>query len=635
MTLGMDISHAHIMTHFFQVIQFQFTDWPDKGVPVETDTFISFVRLVMSTQWELSASSDSKIPIVTHCSAGIGRTGTFIAVYCVLEVLLRRILIKEINVMEIVRCMRRQRRYMVQTRDQYKFIYHSLHTAFPHLLQDSFSVAPSPLRPSTSAPPETLRGRRRLSFLNRSIAASAMKASLNPEIQGAKEYAALLEIVVDPSLYLLQSLVFIINRADMDSLTNILFKIFGSKGALIPFALRVAKWEVENCDSPKLLFRGNSFVTKVIGACFNIYGNKYVVQMMRPLIHQMLEFPTQSYEIDAKLLPKGDNLGENRSTLRRAADHFFSAILASVSYFPLALRLLCHGILKATSEKFPEAALNAVGGALFLRFYAPLVISPETYGILEADDHELSPEIKRGLLLISKMIQHVANLNPTNGFREEHMQAMNGFVMAAVPRATEFLLQVSTAPSLLDPDTLTKCTYYQFPLSCRPSTASDLSICGPNRDGVVSDGVDAVDLIKLHQLLCQHSSELKRIFANLGQTQLASDLLSLLQTIGPAGNPTILPPALWRADGFQVQEEAEKIARRRSSKSRKGREKFSEFLTDVSLFDAASKFALEPIKEIAAASVSQYPDSNIRPPIVKFPNWDDLYRGLLLRNEFQ
>ncbi len=69
--------------------------------------------------------------------------------------------------------------------------------------------------------------------------------------------------------------------------------------------------------------------------------------------------------------------------------------------------------------------------------------------------------------MVSKMIQNVANLSPSSGFREEYMTVMNPFVAAAVPRAEEFLTQISTAPSLLDPDTLAKSALYQFPLPSR------------------------------------------------------------------------------------------------------------------------------------------------------------------------
>jgi hypothetical protein len=49
------------------------------------------------------------------------------------------------------------------------------------------------------------------------------------------------------------------------------------------------------------------------------------------------------------------------------------------------MRLICYVISKSTLEHFSETSLVAVGGALFLRFYAPFIIAPESYGVLEPD----------------------------------------------------------------------------------------------------------------------------------------------------------------------------------------------------------------------------------------------------------
>jgi len=57
-----------------QLPHLHFTTWPDKGVPESPDTLNGFVRFVRE---HLKPREE---PIVVHCSAGVGRTGTFIAV---------------------------------------------------------------------------------------------------------------------------------------------------------------------------------------------------------------------------------------------------------------------------------------------------------------------------------------------------------------------------------------------------------------------------------------------------------------------------------------------------------------------------------------------------------------------------
>ncbi|XP_015270034.1 PREDICTED: tyrosine-protein phosphatase non-receptor type 13-like [Gekko japonicus] len=59
-------------------------------------------------------------PIITHCSAGIGRSGTLICIDVVLGLIGQDL---EFDISDIVRSMRLQRHGMVQTEDQYIFCY--------------------------------------------------------------------------------------------------------------------------------------------------------------------------------------------------------------------------------------------------------------------------------------------------------------------------------------------------------------------------------------------------------------------------------------------------------------------------------------------------------------------------------
>lgn len=101
------------------VYHYNFTAWPDKMVPESPKCLIEMLIEVNRHQEHLQNSA----PIVVHCSAGIGRTGTFIALGFILEDLLNRGLQHEIKVKDIVATIREQRSGMVQTENQYKFIY--------------------------------------------------------------------------------------------------------------------------------------------------------------------------------------------------------------------------------------------------------------------------------------------------------------------------------------------------------------------------------------------------------------------------------------------------------------------------------------------------------------------------------
>ncbi|XP_048803726.1 receptor-type tyrosine-protein phosphatase eta isoform X5 [Lagopus muta] len=97
------------------VRQFHFTSWPDHGVPETTDLLINFRHLVD----EYSSQNPIDSPILVHCSAGVGRTGTFIAI----DRLIQQIEMENtVDVYGVVYDLRMHRPLMVQTEDQYVFL---------------------------------------------------------------------------------------------------------------------------------------------------------------------------------------------------------------------------------------------------------------------------------------------------------------------------------------------------------------------------------------------------------------------------------------------------------------------------------------------------------------------------------
>ena len=91
----------------FEVVQFHFLGWPDHGVPTNSTTLINFIKQVRK-----SHPFSSKDYLLVHCSAGVGRTGTFITLDCMLERIRAE---KTINIFPFVKQLRTERVLMVQT----------------------------------------------------------------------------------------------------------------------------------------------------------------------------------------------------------------------------------------------------------------------------------------------------------------------------------------------------------------------------------------------------------------------------------------------------------------------------------------------------------------------------------------
>ena len=90
-----------------EVVQFHFTSWPDHGVPQYATAMLAMLRRVRA-HYSLEEG-----PMLVHCSAGVGRTGTFI----VIDTMLQRLMHEDemLDIYGHVSLLRSQRNYMIQT----------------------------------------------------------------------------------------------------------------------------------------------------------------------------------------------------------------------------------------------------------------------------------------------------------------------------------------------------------------------------------------------------------------------------------------------------------------------------------------------------------------------------------------
>ena len=106
------------------VCQFHYGAWPDHGIPTQVRPLLEMVRLIRDCQ------ASETLPVLVHCSAGCGRTGTICAIDFIWGLLRTGKLTSDFSLYNLVRDMRGQRVAMVQTVDQYILVHRAVKELF-------------------------------------------------------------------------------------------------------------------------------------------------------------------------------------------------------------------------------------------------------------------------------------------------------------------------------------------------------------------------------------------------------------------------------------------------------------------------------------------------------------------------
>jgi neurofibromin 1 len=152
--------------------------------------------------------------------------------------------------------------------------------------------------------------------------------------------------------------------------------------------------------------------------------------------------------VDPARLEPNEDIEVNRKNLIALTQKVFDAIVNSSLSFPPQLRSMCHCLYQVLSKRFPSVLQNnigAVGTVIFLRFINPAIVSPQELGIVVK---QVPSQVKRGLMLMSKILQNIAN--HVEFSKEQHMTCFNDFLREQFEFGRRFFVEIASDCETID-----------------------------------------------------------------------------------------------------------------------------------------------------------------------------------------
>jgi hypothetical protein len=271
-------------------------------------------------------------------------------------------------------------------------------------------------------------------------------------------------VLLEPDLTLVTAMCDVATHATAETnhLASALVQLFVDCGEKPAFHLLNAavQLEVSLSSDVTTIFRSSTMPSKLINAFTKQTGGEFLKQTLGPVLTKFVadqqsggEPLEMAFNDTSMVVNKHGELvpGPKGQLLRKVVFHFLSAVLESADASPSGIKYLCFVIKHEVRKRFPEEAqrnpLAAVSGFLFLRYFCPAIAAPSQYGILDLPDgrHAMAPSVRRDLLLVTKILQHLANGSRFNNDSGEHVNNINMWMDLQQPLVHQFCAKMSAA----------------------------------------------------------------------------------------------------------------------------------------------------------------------------------------------
>lgn len=244
---------------------------------------------------------------------------------------------------------------------------------------------------------------------------------------------------------------------ELGHMAGALVRFYMAKEVVIEYLDKLVQRDLDKTDDPNTVFRGNSLGTKSVDQFMKILGTPYLQETLQPVIERIFN-EKKTVELD----PSRVNSVRRRHSLHRESEESFihtsmealesymtdviDSITKSVPACPLALRIVLRNIYLRAKVKWPhesheETPYLAVSGFIFLRFFAPAILSPKLFSLFDMHPNR---KIHRTLTIMAKVTQSVGNLVVPQGCKEAWMEPLVPFMTSKLPCIRAFLEDLIT-----------------------------------------------------------------------------------------------------------------------------------------------------------------------------------------------
>ncbi|SCU88882.1 LAFA_0E15060g1_1 [Lachancea sp. 'fantastica'] len=223
---------------------------------------------------------------------------------------------------------------------------------------------------------------------------------------------------------------------DIDSLASSMLSIYEVKNASHIIVVELIKDEIQNASRYADVLRRNSCATRTLSMFSRLKGTSYLRQTLKPIINKIIA-NCEDFEIE-KITPENPSAEKNVALFIKYLGMLIDSIVDSVPSFPPQFFLICQSIYSSVREKFPGYETAAVGSFVFLRFFCPALVSPDSENLIDT----VTSKQKRAFVTLAKVIQNIAN-GSISSMKWPLLNSRSDFLKSCSERVSVYLTELA------------------------------------------------------------------------------------------------------------------------------------------------------------------------------------------------